>query len=319
MHASETSPARKTNGQDLLLSVPFYIYDEFDWLSNSINTTIANYTFAEYVQMSNEERKKHNQADWSEDSEIMFYLSARKHPMRVYNPQDAKLFLLPMLSVYIGWNGVYPGSVSICKNNVCNKDLLREADDLLQKSQWFQKSNGSDHIFLLATFFGGHSKFNKKGMEYRNLRRCNAIQTENGSGNGLIDNDRITYNTFYVASGCTPTLPFQNKTEDVVLVATLYKQKRRMNKLLQDRRNICTWLQHSNFTSKHSMEVCGKGEQCPALSNARVGFHPRGDSYSASRLFHTLLSGTVPIFTLEEQLTSHQSFIDWMKLGFFLK
>lgn len=87
----------------------------------------------------------------------------------------------------------------------------------------------------------------------------------------------------------------------------------------QDRRNICNWTDTADFKSKYSMGVCGHRNQCPSLSNARAGFHVRGDTFSANRLFDTLLSGTVPIFTLDEHFSSHHSFIDWKKLVYFIR
>ena len=93
------------------------------------------------------------------------------------------------------------------------------------------------------------------------------------------------------------------------------------SKNFMDRVKICNWT-NVTTTEQHehdySMSVCGVGEQCPALATARTGFHVRGDTVSANRLFDTLLSGTVPIFTLPGQFTSHQSFIDWDKLSYYL-
>jgi len=71
---------------DLLLSVPFYIYEEFDWLSESSNTTIGQYTFQEWIEVSEEDR----QMKYKENGDLKFYLSAVRHPMRVKRPEDAK-------------------------------------------------------------------------------------------------------------------------------------------------------------------------------------------------------------------------------------
>ena len=82
---------------------------------------------------------------------------------------------------------------------------------------------------------------------------------------------------------------------------------------MSDRRNVCKWA-----SGRYSMDICGEGSQCPALGQARLGFHVRGDSISANRLFDTLLSGTVPIFTQKDQYSVHQPFIDWKRLSFFV-
>lgn len=38
---------------------------------------------------------------------------------------------------------------------------------------------------------------------------------------------------------------------------------------------------------------------------------------SANRLFDTLLSGTVPVFTLKDQYKSQSDFYDWDKISYF--
>ena len=37
---------------DPLLSVPFYFYKDFDWLSESSSATVGNYTFREWIELS---------------------------------------------------------------------------------------------------------------------------------------------------------------------------------------------------------------------------------------------------------------------------
>ncbi len=319
---------KNTTSQEYLLSIPFYIYEEFDWLStsssnssnnnNNATTTIGNITFEEFA-------KKSLALGGKEDFEMLFYLSARKHPMRVLNPEDAQLFIIPIMSVYISWYAVYKDeNISICHQNRCNVDLLNHANDVLGRSKWFQRYDGKDHIATFTSFFWHHSDVNPALMKYLNLRRCNAVLAESGLWTGKnqdvkpIDDDRISYNMMYVGNGCEPIIPFEHKTDDVTMVGNLGRRVKKTNAFFQDRRNICTWVNHSNFTLKHSMSVCGTGAQCPTLSNARLGYHVRGDSFSASRLFDTLLSGTVPIMTLDEHYHAHQSFIDWEKLSYFI-
>jgi hypothetical protein len=57
---------------------------------------------------------------------------------------------------------------------------------------------------------------------------------------------------------------------------------------------------------------------CPALANAKLGFHVRGDTPSASRLFDTILSGTVPIFTNIQQYQVLPEWIDWKAISYFV-
>ena len=65
------------------------------------------------------------------------------------------------------------------------------------------------------------------------------------------------------------------------------------------------------------MKACGEGTQCPALANAKLGFHVRGDTFGANRLLDTLLSGTVPIFTFKEQYDVLPDWFDWDKVSYF--
>jgi hypothetical protein len=77
--------------------------------------------------------------------------------------------------------------------------------------------------------------------------------------------------------------------------------------------------QSRNDVTAYSMSLCGAGQQCPALANARLGFHVRGDTYGSNRLIDTLLSGTVPIFTFDEQYNVVPDWINWKLLSYFAR
>ena len=228
-----------------------------------------------------------------------------------------------MFTTLIGWWQIYHQTdTKICNNGIfliCNEELLKQANDVLEQSQWFHRNSGKDHITILSSFFYGFNGMNRNFEMFPNLKQCNAILSESGKKKTINDN-RISFNAMYIVTGCSETssIPFKNKTHDTIMVGNLHSRLRKNDRFFQDRRDICDWTQSQNFTLKYSMSVCGKGTQCPALSYSRTGFHVRGDSYGASSLFHTLLSGTVPIFTHKEQYDAHQSFIDWNKLSFFL-
>lgn len=79
---------------------------------------------------------------------------------------------------------------------------------------------------------------------------------------------------------------------------------------------ICSWLNKYNETFR--MEFCGHGSMCPTLANAKFGFHVRGDSHGSGRLFDTILSGTVPIFTLKKQYHILPQWFQWEKISYFI-
>ena len=143
------------------------------------------------------------------------------------------------------------------------------------------------------------------------------------------------------SSSSRPTLA---KQHDLTMIATM----RPNDPKRKDRSNICDWVQEFNdhvasknngtneneFTSfadaaigiqrretktkPIDMPVCGRGTQCPALGQAKFGFHVRGDTWGSNRLMDLLLSGTVPIFTHQEQYNVLCDWIDWKRLSFYL-
>ena len=316
LNADARESKQLPNEKELLLSVPFYIYKELDWLDESNHiTTIGDHTFRRWIELSTDERQFTNK----HDDDLKFYLAATKHPMRVYDPSDAKLFIVPSLTTYIVTDHIYKNPhVHMCRNGICGRDLLVYADEMLNKSTWFRKSKGADHIVLVtALLWHHHHKI--EPWKFKAMKSCNALQFGEGNKNWN-DNDRLSFDTFYVGKACSP-VPFQEKTHDFAMIASLRYGKERSKwdkRTFQDRRNICKWSNSSNFKSKFSMDVCGEGAQCPTLSKARLGFHVQGDTISANRLFDTILSGTVPIFTQKAQYSVHQRFIDWEKLSYFV-
>lgn len=302
---------------DLLLSVPFYIYEELDWLDDKHITTVANHTFNEWVKLSASERN----FDIKHDDDLKFYLAAARHPMRVKNPEEAKLFVVPTLTTYVATDHIYKDNrVRLCRDGRCGRELLVYADEVLKNSTWFQRSQGSDHFVLVTALLWQHHH-QLEPWAFQHMIKCNALQFGEGNKNWN-KKDRLSFDTFYVGTAC-PNVPFEEKSHDLAMIANLRiggsrKRSGRDRINFKDRRNICKWSRSDKFTSKFSMSVCGKGVQCPALSKSRLGFHVQGDTISANRLFDTILSGTVPIFTKEKQFTAHRRFINWDLISYYL-
>jgi len=92
-----------TNSLDLMLRVPYYIYNELDWLAEGSVTTIGNHTFQDWIQLSSEDRNLSSK----HDDDIKLYLAATKHPMRVLYPEEAKLFLVPSITSLLQIEHIY--------------------------------------------------------------------------------------------------------------------------------------------------------------------------------------------------------------------
>ena len=56
----------------------------------------------------------------------------------------------------------------------------------------------------------------------------------------------------------------------------------------------------------------------PWIAQSRFGFHVRGNTFGANRLFDTILSGTIPIFTFKEQYDILPQWIDWKSFSYFV-
>lgn len=308
---------------DHLLSVPFFVYDEFlhnEELLNftemyhadaydrmhkdgKYNTKVldeTNVTFEEYL---NEFRYYKHAGD------IHFVRSALEHPMRVFDPKQAKLFVVPALLTMDLVDRIYRYKETEKKTSQHMKRIER----FLRDSPWFKRNNGNDHIVPIAYFRAQWiSRYAPR------LLRCNVVQMFE------VDNDpnfvhadyiheRAMYKIFYVGSPCD-MIAHDEKTQDFVFIGSLFNKHGQGNRFFRNRRDICNWLPNST-TYTHA--VCGHGDKCMNLPRALVGFHARGDTISANRLFDTILSGTVPIFTLKPQYRSQPEWYDWSKLSYF--
>ena len=274
------SPARRQR-PPYLLDVPFYIYEDLLWPDDAM---VGNVTMEETLALRD---SKHSDDWW-------FVKAALNHPLRTRNPDEGKLFVVPSLfNLVTEWR--FKG---ICYGPICGTAIMNHTDMYLGRSQWFQRHQGQDHI-LVASHWAAEWNVAK----YKNLKKCNVIGMENRKWNHP---DRAIMPSLYVGKPC----PRQPKQDGFAMIASMYQ-----GPAFQDRQQICKWMKSGHWND--SMPVCGTGEQCPALSQARFGFHARGDTLGSNRLMDTLLSGTVPIFTLQGQYNILPDWIDWKKLSYF--
>ncbi|CAB9496285.1 exostosin family [Seminavis robusta] len=280
-----------------LLEVPFYIYEEL---------LLTNATVGKH----NEKQKQYTLERWMEEREVKhtddywWVQAALKHRMRTLDPAKAKLFLVPTLV-----NEIYDQAIwvklGLCDHDDrCNLKLLQHANDVLGKSPWFQRSKGRDHIVVASHYMTYNS-----ARGFKHIAHCNVIGLEKYRWNHP---DRLFLPNTYVGTACTDGQ--SNKTHDFTMIATIKPH-------FKDRQYICKALQKKKKKKRNAIELsvstCGKGNQCPALAQAKMGFHVKGDSYGSNRLIDTILSGTVPIFTSQQQYHILPTWIDWEALSFF--
>eukprot|EP00977_Amphora_coffeiformis_P021580 scaffold9517_cov200-Amphora_coffeaeformis.AAC.1 len=264
-----------------LLNQPFYIYEEFLML----NATVGGETIEQMIQRNHA---------WKHTDDVWFIHAALSHPMRTRNPAEAVLFVVPSFTNMFLWT-----EYRVCVgDDLCGVDYLKKMDYLLGTSPWFQRKQGADHVVVASSFSASW-----KIGHLQNIVGCNMIAFENRKWNQA---ERHSMPSYYVGTPCLP----REKKYDFAMIAQI-----KVAESFESRRNICQWIAQER--PQYSMPVCGMGEQCPGLAQARFGFHVRGDSYGANRLMDTILSGTVPIFTMKEQYDILPDWIRWDDFSYF--
>jgi Exostosin family len=276
--------------------LPFYIYDNgLDWSNATFRDKNGGWLKFDTPNLI---RYKHSDDYW-------LLKHAKQHPMRTKDPSKAKLFFVPtLLSVWTYHAMVHPPT-GLCVEGVCGKALLEQADKLLHESPWFKRSQGRDHI-VVATHWQNTPLFDSPTSS---LYRCNLILFENREPRHFkaLTGGRVRSSSFYVGTPCDET---HDEKKDFAMVATL-----KPDISFRSRSNVCKWLQHGQ---NYSVSHCGKGQQCPALGQARYGFHLRGDTWGSNRLIDTLLSDVVPLLESVEQILILPDFVPWLDLVYLV-
>lgn len=266
-----------------LFNKPFYIYEELLWLNTTANEeSVEDMIRRGYL--------------WKHNDDLWFVNAALRHPMRTKNPEEAVLFVLPtFINILLS---PYHHRDPCVGEDLCGLDAIYRIDEILGESPWFQRSQGKDHVVVTSIFSAS-----KKLALLPNLVKCQHIALENRKWNR---DDRYSVPSYYVGTPCLP----RPKEFDFAMIASFKPQF-----TFDSRRNICEWLE--NDRPQYSVAACGYGNQCPALAQAKFGFHVRGDTYGANRLIDTILTGTVPIFTMKEQYEVLPDWIRWDDFSYF--
>ena len=314
-----------------LLNVPFYVYESLIWH----NFTYGGQDLAETL----------SQTPLKQSEDFWVMQAALKHPMRTLDPDQAKVFVVPTLMNFVSDaiamtkftnDANFQACCHSCRTDggmnddndnsnhppLCNDALIDHVEAVLSNSTFFQRSHGTDHIMVLSTWYA--SKLHLRLQESPVFSNIHQIGFEDRH---FVAPNRTTLPSTYVGNPCqllsrnggnnsnnnNSINNIISKTTDFVMVGSLYEDAGRVKrKRFESRRNVCKWLFHCGNAT---VNTCGTGEQCPALAEARYGFHVRGDTWGANRLMDTLLSGTVPIFTDAQQYKILPTWIDWKLLS----
>lgn len=133
---------------ELLLTTPFYIYEELIML----NATIGDQTLLELYNLP-DRNPKH-------DDDFKFLQAAMRHPMRTTDPHKARLFVVPFLASFICYRVIYQRKdhgPQVCFRGMCGRDIIVYIDSFLGKSPFFmgdgsEASRGRNHILTFSYF-----------------------------------------------------------------------------------------------------------------------------------------------------------------------
>lgn len=327
---------------DSLLGVKFYVYEG---LAIPTRLTLDGNHLPDQLESLDPEIPTHGSSPSivKHLDDLLLGRQALRHPMRTYNASEAALFYVPT-----PMNAVSMFGMRLCHHpkhdaTVCGRDILRRDGALLRKSKWYMRSLGRDHVVVMSSYINDYhkrkavqlDKYNKNVFigrlgaapkfqtsrsfdfgEYApmSLLHCNHVTWENRvmrvpKDGALKLPDRFAIPSFYVGRRCP--VHREPASSDFALIASLKTDEARF----VERLKLCDILKRHRASFR--VKTCGLGKQCPALAQAKFGFHVRGDTPGSNRLMDTILSGTVPIFTDVKQLDVLPSFIDWGKLSYF--
>jgi hypothetical protein len=137
---------------DLLLSVPFYVCEEFAW----INATYMGRPISDVAR-----NMKHGDDYW-------FLEASLKHPMRTHNMSEAKLFFVPFLLNHLDKMMYYKGP--LCSNGKCDFELLLDTQQRLRESKAFQLYPDR-HLIVRSCYNSAGDPWNQKLQKYEGYNR----------------------------------------------------------------------------------------------------------------------------------------------------
>lgn len=297
------------NPPDLLVSVPFYVYEEWSWLNAYWLKQNGNIETVEEFNVN--KGFKHGDDYW-------FLKSAMNHPMRTTDMSKAKLFFVPTLLNHFDYSLRGKVKRQLCLNaTICEFDLIQHTQQHLSTSEAF--SLYPERHVIVRSYFSARAKdwdsrhasgrpsYSSFFMQMVPQMQTVVYESKDFVQRGPPKFGRHLLPSYHVGARCENSSITHNKTLDVAMIA-------RMHPKYDGRQHLCQWLKQK----PHIKSYCGKGDRCPALAQSKFGFHVAGDTFGSQRLMDILNSGTVPIFTQLDQYTIQGGWIDWDQLSYYI-
>lgn len=136
----------KNEGQVNMPPVPFYIHEEeiLDWYG--------------ILQRSGYGKALDKHESKFDGDDIVAIRQAKVHPWRVHNPEDAEIFLIPIIAGFLvedltyerfKWKVDATETMPEFKGNRrLFADVIEESAEWLLDNYWFKRKNGSDHLII---------------------------------------------------------------------------------------------------------------------------------------------------------------------------
>lgn len=180
--------------------VPFYVYkgSEFEWYINCTKN-ITEDGLAKLL-------KKYKKPKYGTD--LVFYERIQKHPWRVFDPDQAKIFVIPALMTFAKYYGEYcvtnPNTTTLDNDEIRN-EMLKQTVKSLKESPYFKRKAGRDHL-IVSSHYSTRTALNDFAENDKSLANIILANYEDyAQGMGYVANDRLS------KWGCTVVIPHNNK------------------------------------------------------------------------------------------------------------
>jgi len=284
------------------LKVPFFVYEnELNWENMT--------SCGQPLGTTDYPMTKHSDDYW-------MYQSALQHPMRTMDPEQAKLFFVPLYLNAIG-RSISKVDFHLCVHSRHHYDrtdvttspaaadtdaetktrcfirkqsggLFKWADEILGKSIYFQRSQGRDHVLVSSHYV--MKRRARQFTSYPNLLSCNRVVFENFPQQPWFSMlpKRIEMPSLYVANnhGCAPS---PSKSADFVMIASMKDRP-----TFKSRHRICRWLSPSSSSSIPNGNFIENNNSSTNVANNRRSLSARR-SNGAGHNFSVSLCGEGPM------------------------